>query len=191
MTAPKNVFFDVKNIPSNDGSVQVTYGGLIRTVTPAPPAGPASTASKDGTVVLRAQHPVSLFCTNPDCASGTPPLVATPAVATLPVEICVTAGVPMRRDADCLRLGTAGSEVLVPILDAPESAGQEQSLKQLCAKLAAHRCLRDMDKHTHFDLLWIVGVPPALASLIHTWIALPRSCNGCSMSQVAAVAAAG
>ncbi len=80
--------------------------------------------------------------------------------------------------------------MLLPILDAPESFVQETPPKQLCAKLAAHRCVRGMDGHTHFDLHWIVGVPPALASLVHKWIALPTSCEGCSMSAVP-VAAAG
>jgi hypothetical protein len=185
MATPKNVFPDAQRTQSSDGSMQTNYAGLIRTITPAPPAGPPGTASKDGAVVLRAQHAVALFCTSPDCSSGTPPQVS-----SQPVQIYLTAGVPVVRDADCLRMGAGESQVLLPILDAPESFVQEMPPKQLCAKLAAHRCVRGMDGHTHFDLHWIVGVPPALASLVHTWIALPTSCEGCSMS-AALVAAAG
>jgi hypothetical protein len=181
----KNLFSTVVRKPPRHGVyVELSYDDVIRVVVPSSESATATAPATALTTapatapgyLLQGQSAIGLSCTNPNCTSGTPPLRASDPIS---IEIQTTATVEaLASGGQRLLVETAGSQISIPILDAPMEAGQAQSTA-LCTALAAYRRVAALNEHTDFHVYRITDTPSALSQLQCKWIALPVPCRDC------------
>jgi hypothetical protein len=178
MDTTKNMFSNVLCKSRCDGAVtELSYDDVIRVIAPA-----EADAGQSSGYLLKGQSVLGLSCTNPNCVSGTPPIVLPPPIS---IGIEMNAEVELASGGKSLLITANGSQILVPILDAcvgagaPAGIGHHAAHHALCTALAAYRDHEQRCEDTDYHVYWITDTPSALSQLQHKWIALPVPCAGC------------